>query len=426
MFPSESPMLALLNQLTTEQPVPTLRTSYFSYSTSHSGEIRFLPELSMEKDLVFFEEDNPYWITEADFQISVLGADIKLELWDFQGKVNVLLPTSRQSYNKDEIITFKINGATNKLVLLIDEKVSVSLIALKVSGRSIDELVSIMREAEPVWKVLGEDYDQFRANIASDIKLKSDEFLELQSETNEVKNKLLQHQQSLELNQTQVEAVSKYLSEIQEQHSNVTEQVNGLLKEKTSLSNTNKELKISLSDKDKQLVTISQKLTETREKLKSYKSDASLYSEDFSEYKNEIKRQNTIYKWILGFLFVAGSILSFNMYQGVNSLSSDLQFNFDIWSLLVSRLPIISFNIFVLGVCSTIIYKMIELITQNNERVSLTKQIAYLVKECSDSQSEDLDLSDEQILTKRVVNKMSLIREFIGSQADEISNNKKA
>lgn len=419
-------MLNLMSRFTEEQEVPILKNGSFSFNYNQGEGYRFLTPLFLSDNLEFFKEDNPYWITEADFEVSVIGADIKLELWDFQGKENVVLPTGRKPYKKGEIVTFKIDGATSRMVLITDLKTRVLLKSLQILGRNIGELVSLMKQARPVWNQLGLDYDKFRESVASDIYSKNHEFLKLNSDTEDANNRLVQLRQALEVDQAQVETVSSYLSDMQGQHNVVTEQVNSLIKDKATLSSQNRALESDLLEKNNQLDTVSKKLLETREQLKNYKTESSLYSEDFSEYKSEINRQNTIYKAILLFLLFAGSILSFEMYEGVSHLSSDLQFNFDIWSLLVSRLPIISLNIFILGICSTIIYKMIELITKNNERISLTKQIAYLVKECSESQSEDLDLSDEVILTKRVFNKMSLIREFIGSQADRTPLNSKA
>ncbi|MEZ9269579.1 hypothetical protein AB9R79_23925, partial [Vibrio splendidus] len=311
---------------------------------------------------------------------------------------------------------FKVNHAVTQVTITNGNEVPVDLISFRILGRHIGEVVNIMMSARPIWDELNDDYAHLRQVMASDLADEKTQIAKLKNESEELDNKLSHLKQAIELDEKQAKTVSKYLLDIEQQHNNVTEQVNKLMKEKTTLFTNNRKLEGEIEDKNIQFDSISEKLNTTQEKLKTYKSESSIYSEDFSEFKGEINRQNTIYKVILSFLLIVGTILSFKMYSGVSQMSSDLQFNFDIWSLLVSRLPIISLNIFLLGVCSTLIYKMIDLLTKNNERLSLTKQIAYLVKECTDSQSEDLILDDEQILKKRISNKMVLIREFISNQ----------
>lgn len=426
MSEPEEPMLKLMRDFATEKSIPISSAASKFVSQASNGQYNFFNRYMLEETLIFFKRQDPYWITTVDFDVRTHGADLRLELIDASGNSVVILPNSRTPYVHSELVTFKVGHAASQISVISGGEKPVSLATLSISGRNIGELVDLMKSASFTWKNLEYSYQQIREVVASDLEAEKTEVLRLKSESADVESRLSHLKQAIQLDEKQAKTVSKYLSDIESQHNVLTGQVEKLLKDKATLSTSNRKVESELVDRNAQLENISEKLEDTQEKLKAFKSESSLYSEDFSEYKSEINRQNTVYKMILVFLLMVGSVISVNMYDGVRQMSSDLQFNFDIWSLLVSRLPIISLNIFLLGVCSTIFYKMIELLTKNNERLSLTKQVAYLVKECTDSQSEDLILDDEQILKQRISNKMLLIREFINSQSASNFDNSKS
>ncbi|OEE56063.1 hypothetical protein [Vibrio splendidus] len=413
----EASMLKIMREFTADKTVPVSSSARNLIVQSTAQGLHTLADgFMLGERFQIFEPHDPYWISEIDFDIQMVGADIKLSIVDALGDVHVILPTSRSTYTHSETVKFKVGRAACLVSIVNGDANPVRLESFSLKGRNIGELVKIMKSARSTWKNLNEEYDNLREIIAPELAYEKAEISNLKNESAEIENRLVHLKQAIKLDEKQAKTVAKYLLDMEAKHNSITEQVNQLITEKATLSSSNNDLKNEIAEKATQRESIAIKLSETQEKLKTYKNEASLYSEDFSEYKSEINRQNTIYKTVLSVLLLAGTVLSVNMYFGASKLSSDLQFNFDIWSLLVSRLPIISLNIFLLGICSTVIYKMIELITKNNERLSLTKQVAYLVKECTDSQSDDLILDDEQILKSRISNKMLLIREFISSQ----------
>ncbi|EGR3159694.1 hypothetical protein DLH77_23680, partial [Vibrio parahaemolyticus] len=92
------------------------------------------------------------------------------------------------------------------------------------------------------------------------------------------------------------------------------------------------------------------------------------------------------------------------------------------WTLLVSRLPLIFINMFILGAFSSVIYLIINLLTSNFNNIAKTQQVTYLVKDCVEAQSLDLtSLKEEQILKQRVESKMALIQKLIESSYEKNS-----
>ncbi|MFA0172924.1 hypothetical protein AB4424_23230 [Vibrio splendidus] len=415
----ETAILRTMGDFTSVEQVPISReANRVIVRKDLEGRHSFSDGYMLGESLLFFTHKTPYWISEIQFVVYRPGADIKLNLVDVSGKTTTVLPSGRVTFPKGETIHFKVNNAASSISVVNGDAEPLRIYNFSISGRHIGALVKIMCAAQSEWQILHGEYEALRGIIAPDLARGRAEILGLKNESSEIKNELEHLKQAIAIDEKQAKTVSKYLKDIEAQHNSISEQVEQLLEEKTTLSSANRELKSEITDNKKLSIDTAEKLNQTKEELKKYKNDASLYSEDFSEYKEEINRQNSIYKTILWCVLALGTVISVNMYSGASKLSSDLQFNFDIWSLLVSRLPIISLNVFLLGLCSTVVYKMIDLITKNNERLSLTKQVAYLVKECTDSQSEDLTLNAEQILKNRISNKMVLIREVINSQRE--------
>lgn len=415
----EAGILRTMRDFTSDEQVPISKEAKRLVVRGDSlGRHAFSEGYLLGESLLFFAPKTPYWISEVQFVIYQPGADIKLNLIDVSGNTRTILPSARSTFPQGETINFKVNNVSSSISVINGDDEPLRVYNFSIEGRHIGTLIKIMSAAQSEWQTLYGEYEALREIIAPDLARERAEILDLKNESNEIKSALEHLKQAIAIDEKQAKTVSNYLQDIEAQHNSISEQVEQLLDEKNTLSSANRDLKSEINENRKQSISILEKLGQTKEELRKYKNDASLYSEDFSEYKEEINRQNSIYKTILWCVLIAGTVLSVNMYSGASKLSSDLQFNFDIWSLLVSRLPIISLNVFLLGLCSTVIYKMIDLITKNNERLSLTKQVAYLVKECTESQSEDLTLDAEQILKNRISNKMILIREIVNSQKE--------
>ncbi|WP_322804655.1 hypothetical protein SO574_21170 [Vibrio alfacsensis] len=128
--------------------------------------------------------------------------------------------------------------------------------------------------------------------------------------------------------------------------------------------------------------------------------------------------QNIFYGALLCLTCVFGWWLISNVYEGAITLALSIDKEElplkAIWPLLISRLPLITINFFLLTLLSSILIYLVKIIVKNNEETKTVKQAAYLVREVVSYQNSGLStLTEKEIFEQRVNAKLKLIQNLL-------------
>ncbi|EOX4836957.1 hypothetical protein ACG9VX_001883 [Vibrio alginolyticus] len=347
-------------------------------------------------------------------------SDVKLEIINGEGHRQIVHPKNREIQEKGVEYLFGIEDVPLAVNVICPEGSEYSLFKIRILGNDITELIDIIKGTGDIYDEVKESEDKLIEVLNKDLaelkekKSELDKEIKLLIETN---NRLHETKdvEETQLKQTR-ELVGSVRAELTQSNLEVNKNRELLSKQSKELRETERNLKVNSEDIEKKLVHIES----LDGKIQKYKEEESLFSEDFSSFKEEVRNQNRYYYLLLTvFIFITCTVC-FIIYKNALSTVDNFQFNFDLWTLLVSRLPIIFINLFLLGALTSVIYFLINLITANSINIAKTKQISYLVKECVDSQKIGLDnLSDDAILKQRVESKMDLIKSLIISKVED-------
>lgn len=364
-----------------------------------------------------FEESEFYWIDNIEIEIELSQSSVALSIEEQNGECKILNVNSRtRNKGNYESLVFDVHATAKNIKLsLFDESKKVTIKQILISGNRLKNITSLMETIASLWGELDISYEEAGRFFDSNISEKKEEIKKLNEQITNLTSSINEMESTNEITKSQLDSTRKFLNDDRKE----LERTKKAIDESQQLTRELESKLSKLNDvRTGVLDDISHKKTELDKvdsELNRYQQQAGLYSEDFSAYKEEVSTQNKIYLFFLTVFIICLSCIVYNIYNSAISLVDSYQFNFDLWTLLVSRLPIISINIFILGIFSTLLYQSINLITNNFNKIASVKQIAYLVKECTDSQALDMDISKEDLLKLRIEKKMELIREHINS-----------
>lgn len=347
-------------------------------------------------------------------------SDIKLKIINGDGENQIVHPKNREIQEEGVEYLFEIKGVPLAVILICPENNKYSLIKARILGSDISELLGVIKDTGDIYEKIKDSEDELIEFLNKDLAELKGKKSELDKETKsllETNNRL---HETKDVEETQLKQTRELVESARAELSTSNLELN---KNRELISKQSKELR----EIERKLIINSENIEAKEvhieslsEKIKKYKEEESLFSEDFSSFKEEVRNQNRYYYLLLIAFVVITCVVCVTIYKNALSTVDNFQFNFDLWTLLVSRLPIIFINLFILGALTSIIYFLINLITTNSTNIAKTKQISYLVKECVDSQKIGLDsLSEDKILKQRVESKMELIKNLIISKVED-------
>ncbi len=385
----------------------------------------FNSEFYVEDGSVVFasQEDDVHWISTISMYSGALDCDLKLQTILGDGSEKVIHPKKREVIDNKVYIEFEINDIP--ILILIKCQGEFKISRIRICASSLENITDMIQLAGKLWT----DIDENKLELSEII---SDETFKQEQVLKETKDEITRYQtlvkeltESHDISQNQLNLTRDYLktarTELDDANNSVKEITQQEEGTKTNIAKLNKI--ITTLDENKQ--TVESTLEELKGELVKYEKDILRYSEDFSSYKDELTKQNNKYYMLLVFLLITATLVSFKIYNHALSTVGNLQFNFDLWTLAVSRLPIITINLFILGTLSSLIYYILKLITENAKSVATTKQVTCLVKECVEAQASDLNVTEKEKLRQRVESKMYLIRDLNRKEEKPSTNDSK-
>lgn len=422
-----SDVIEKINKIATSnylKPNPDLLTSNYSVGSDgmYSSPIRGSAFCGISNNVNIYDGSSINFVKSVKIVTKGIESDIKLKLLIGDGHHKVIYAKSREIVDNNAEYLFDICDIPIAIFVSCPEGKKYAVLTLKIEGNIVSNIVSLVSSAQNMYASLKEkegkilnSLNEELSNLEEQKKALSEDIAVL-LETNE------RLHETTNVEETQLKQTRSHV----ESSRSELKQVNEELERNRELS---KETIKRIKEDEKKIIqykgTIESKefeLEEIEGKLKIFKKDESLFSEDFSSFKVEIRNQNKVY-YILLILFISlATCVAFNIYNNAISTVDNYQFNFDLWTLFVSRLPLICINLFILGAFTSVIYLIINLLTSNFNNIAKTQQITYLVKDCVEAQSHDLStLKEEQILRQRVESKMALIQKLIETSYEKNS-----
>ncbi|EGQ7650901.1 hypothetical protein L7E62_003410 [Vibrio parahaemolyticus] len=380
------------------------------------------PFFQLYNGVEIYDNTDINFVKTLVMEIQGIDSDIKLVLQYGDDSGEIIHPTKRDLVKGNAIYQFEIEKIPLSILVSCENDKRYKLIKIKISGNKVSDILSLIDSTHKL-------YLEAEAQEKHIVRELSEEVLALKEQKKtldlEISGLIETNNRLHETTNVEENQLKQTRSHVESSRSELKE-VNEELERNRELSkDIIKRLKEDERKIEKQTKLIEEKelaIDEIERKLLVFKKDESLFSEDFSSFKEEIRRQNKAYYCLLIIFIGLISIVSLNIYNNAVATVDNYQFNFDLWTLLVSRLPLIFINMFILGAFSSVIYLIINLLTSNFNNIAKTQQVTYLVKDCVEAQSLDLtSLKEEQILKQRVESKMALIQKLIESSYEKNS-----
>lgn len=396
----------------------------------YSAPIGYIWDLN--KDFEIYN-DKGIWVSNVYIKYSGGTRDIKIKInTPNRGEITGLLDNRSKTSNKNqERIKFEINTFVTSMRIycenLLEDEIEID--GVKIEGFELEKMGGSLIEGCSMVESYANKKDKAISELKSDLD-------RIQYEIDNKKGQFEQLEESFTVKQELLDRLVDTESVVSKQIANLSKSLNHSEKqlresadEREKLQRVNDILKKDI-DKLKQSQTeaasvvnnIIEDIEISKSTLKKYKSDLSLYSEDFSMYKNNVFKNNVLYVSLIFIILLIGVSVVFSIYKSSAELieSYDSGIIKDVWGLLVSRLPTISMNILIVSFFLAMFHVLVNQIFDNNKKVSKVYQIAYLAKEVSESQSSDLSkIEEKEIFETRVRSKMTLIKDLLNENENE-------
>ncbi|HHF3047109.1 TPA: coiled-coil domain-containing protein [Vibrio alginolyticus] len=386
-------------------------------AVGHNANLSFI-----RNNTIIYEYNDINLVKYVRLKVGEIDSDIKLSVVTGGGESKLIHAKNREVVDGSVNYLFEIQDIP--LIISIDcpENKKYSLIKINISGDSISKLRDIIIAAGEAYDRIKGNEDEVTKELSKDVVVLNSKKEELEEETKSLIETNKRLHETKEVEESQIKQTREMIESLRSDLSNLNSEIKINL---DSISKQSKEIRENESKINSFITEISEKEEQVEtlnEKVKKYKEEESRFSEDFSSYKEEVRNQNRIYIGLLLLFISLTAVISFVIYKGALSTVDNFQFNFDLWTHLVSRLPIIFINVFLLGALTSVIYFLINIITENSNNIAKTKQVSYLVKECVDSQKNGLDeLDEDDILKQRVESKMELIKSLIVYRKEDVN-----
>lgn len=387
----------------------------FCYTDVHYPDYIAFDGISLYNDFNLFSSKDYKWISEIEIHIENIDIPVSIVATDDNGKQVISNPSTRIRFNdRTQRLVFEINSLTKLVTLKLGDTDShIIIYRIKIIGFDYTKTVSLVRNAEQLWKQI-ESKNISRNDFIDKEIIENQEKLEhIKSSIENLNTNYTDLNSAYELAQKQLDMTKTYLNndrtELELTKKRIEESRSAAHKLESSISKLNNEfedIETKVSDKNEEI-------SQVQNRLKKFKQEEERYSEDFSAYKEEISNQQGVFIKLLIFVSVCMLSVVVFMYCSAIDMAENITPETDVWRVIASRAPIISINIIILGILSSILYFVINTINNNFSKISSLKQMTYLVKECVESQSVGVDVSNDELVKLRVQKKMELIREYL-------------
>jgi hypothetical protein len=237
-------------------------------------------------------------------------------------------------------------------------------------------------------------------------------------------DELSQHHDALML---EVESLQKQESELSVKVDTQKKQLTSAALKIDELAKRNIAIDSELEQKTETLSSKNISISKAEEKLKGLVNNVNVFSEEFSGFVEQGRKQVNLYAILMVVPLLLLSVVVYNLFKGAVDLTTKFEKipNIDLITLLVTRIPFVAVASLIIGVTIKIIYFLIGKITAiHQQRLDLAK-IAIIAKDVSDASASQLDMPLEEAYEAKTYLKMALLKSYLSGQIATFSYSKR-
>ncbi|HIF9543367.1 TPA: hypothetical protein ACX6S1_003639 [Photobacterium damselae] len=402
--------------------INTLKMISPSYKMNHytvaDNTCFFFEKEFKDENSIIYDSDE-IWLSFIKIELD-LSEDISpvVKILLDNGDGNLLYKTPSKSYDDEYIFEFNINKSVKKIILSIDNPYRIN--AISILGCKLKELNDIGNTINSLKSTIFDSQDLILSQFDNETKLKVRLLKNLENEIIDNTKKLSTQAKSIKENQSLIDTSTNHLNEIENRINSYNKEIETLTKHEHNLNQQNNEFELTLIEIKKAIneheikkISLKKEELDLTNKISKLKNDAKSYTDDFASYKKSIRDQNIFY-YIITIIFISISLFIFH---GIfdSSLNYIDMFNHsdkvNLIQLLISRSPLIFFNIAALTISGKILFTFINKIIDNNHQVSDIRKIEFLVKEAIDSVTDNQENDD--YIKMKIASKIEIIKEYM-------------
>ncbi|MBW0434900.1 hypothetical protein HGB47_14875 [Leptospira yasudae] len=414
-------------------------------------------------ELVNREEDG------IELKIDSNGVAIKLKQAAFIDNINIIIPESENSkeltvsfrplygYNglseakylheeKSEIISYSISTLVNEIIIkhkkwlfLLDGNQPVRKIILKgILASDLSNLSAAIKQCLNFQDGFLSSIEKEKSELAKknaevskrevEFKEKQDKFnVEIAAKEAEFTNQKAAVDSQISAKQAEVNILNDQLTKITKSSEDLKLNVTNLNKQVDEARNALKEAKdkenLSVAEHKKKLLEIQElerTISRNKEELIRLSQDKSLFTEDIKGHFQEGFKQIRLYTVIIFLPIISAIVMGVGIYLNSDKVTNLLIEHPDIgiFRILASRMPYTTISLALIAFFSTITSIFIKRMIEIHKSRLRFSEIGILTKDASDSFISGQNLTDSQKQEFRLGMRMKMLREYISGKFD--------
>lgn len=389
-------------------------------------------------------EDQNLTFTLRDTEIEIrLGrpifvSEISLTLASFDNVKGMKLVATDLLTNKPEKMSITVEKVSGPSVRFILNKVITSFVLrreslfskdikkIKVSGIFFDELEAFERDhkflsemKEELLNLIERKQSEFDERDAAIVTGREKLDAQVRSSREVVEKSEAEQKELAERNDELV----KEIAVLDDSLDSKKRQESSLLLRNGDLEKRNIGLDSELAQKNQTLASANVAISNAEEKLKQLVNNVNVFSEEFSGFVDQGRKQVNMYAALAVVPLLLLSIVVFNLFRGAVDLST--KFNeipkIDLLTLFVTRLPFVAVAALIIGVSVKILLFLVNrIISIHQQRLDLAK-IAIIAKDVSDASAVGSKMTPKDLYEAKTYLKMSVLKSYLSDQIERFT-----
>jgi hypothetical protein len=323
-------------------------------------------------------------------------------------------------------VRFILNSVITSFILHRGSYFSKDIKKITVDGLFLSEMETFERDYKDIGSLKKEALDLIKVSIAE---------LEEKGDSIKIQREKLE---------SQTQEVQKLVAALNEERDGLREQLDVLKDETNDLTGRLASLKANevvraekLGELEKRSIGIESELeqktqtlsstniaiSKAEEKLKGLVSNVNVFTEEFSGFVEQGRKQVNMYAGLSAVPLFLLTIVVYNLFRGAVDLSTKFQEmpRIDLLTLVVTRLPFVAVASLLIGVSVKILFFFVNrIIAIHQQRLDLAK-IALIAKDVSDASAAQLNMTSTEIYEAKTYLKMMMLRAYLSDQFDKFT-----
>ncbi|CAH6889606.1 hypothetical protein VCHA39O220_100022 [Vibrio chagasii] len=293
---------------------------------------------------------------------------------------------------------------------------------IKITGRELSDLQSTYENLEGSYQELDDEWNNKLQKVNKeneDLEIIKEQVKTIKSALSDLKAEHAEYKAEIEIQSNELSAIDVTRDQMNDEIQNLIEHME---EQQEKLSHLKKEKEQVIGQKN----SLKEQLETVKDELHKNQIENSRYSEDFDTFKQELALQNKLFIGLLTLFLAVGSYIAYNLVDGSYDVLRAFNSGVNIYELMISRVPTVLIHSIIIVFLGKWITFVTEGLMTNLNDLKKLKQLVYLVREVTESQSIGLDASDEPNTRykQRVSEKMAIVRDAlcIVPSSDSVSN----